>query len=153
VTDDGILVVAGCDEHLYGFRLDGNLAWKTRLSGQMLGSAVLDRAGHIYVGISQSQRGQQPRGWLVSVDGNSHQIRWEYEAAGAVESTPAVGDDGTIYFGDNTGLIHAVGSRGNVQWTAQLDAAVRSSGVILDGGRLAFGLDNETLVVLKCSHS
>jgi outer membrane protein assembly factor BamB len=151
LSGDGILVVAGCDEHLYGFRLDGNLVWKTQVPGQMLGSAVLDRSGQVYVGLSQSQRGQQPRGALVCIDGNSHKIRWQYEAAGPVEATPAVGDDDVIYCGDNTGLIHAVDSRGGVQWTAQVESAVRSTGVVLAPQRLAFGLDNETLVVLKCS--
>jgi outer membrane protein assembly factor BamB len=121
------------------------------MPGQMLGSPVIDPRGQIYVGVSQSGRGQQPRGGLVSVDGNSHKIRWQYEAAGPVEATPAVGDDDVIYCGDNTGLIHAVDSRGGVQWTAQVESAVRSTGVVLAPQRLAFGLDNETLVVLKCS--
>jgi len=151
LSDDGILVVAGRDETLYGFHLDGNLAWKTPMPGQMLDSPVLDKFAHVYVGISQSQRGQQARGALVCIDGNSHKIRWEYKAAGAVESTPAIGNDDLLYFGDNAGLIHAIDLRGAAQWTAQLEAPVRSAGTILAPQRLAFGLDNETLVVLKCS--
>ena len=66
---------------------------KRQMPGQMLGSPVLDREGHVYVGVGQLQRGQQPRGMLVCVDGNSHKIRWQYPAAGPVESTPVIGDD------------------------------------------------------------
>ena len=84
-------------------------------------------------------------------DANSHKIRWQYEAAGPVESTPVIGDDGVIYFGDNAGVIHAVDPGGKALWTAQVEAAVRSAGTILGPKRLAFALDNDTLVVLECS--
>ena len=117
----------------------------------LLGSPVIDPHGHVYVGVSQAQRGQEPRGLLVSVDGNSHKIRWQYQAAGPVECTPVVGDDDTIYFGDDSGTIHAVDTRGTTKWTAQVEAAIRSAGAILAPQRLAFGLDDDTLVVLKCS--
>ncbi len=151
LTADGILVVAGHDDLLFGFSAGGTPAWKTTMPGQMLGSPVLDRYGHIYAGVSQFPRGRQPRGLLVCLDGNSHKIRWEYRAAGAVESTPVIGDDDVIYFGDNTGQIHAVDFHGQGLWTAQVGAPVRSAGTILAPGRVAFGLDNETLVVLECS--
>jgi outer membrane protein assembly factor BamB len=151
LSDDGVLIVAGRDENLYGFRLDGEPVFKTPMPGQMLGSPVLDRFGHMYVGVSQAQRGQQARGLLICLDGNSHKIRWEYKAAGPVESTPVIGSDDTIYFGDNAGVIHAVDFRGTPQWTAQVEAPVRSAGAMVGPERVAFGLDNETLVVLKCS--
>ncbi len=151
VTADSVIVVAGRDEHIYGFGLGGVQTWKTKMPGQMLGSPVLDSHGHVYVGISKTRRGQKGQGLLVSVDGNSHKIRWEYSAAGPVESTPVIGDDQIIYFGDNGGVIHAVDTRGNPQWTGQVATAVRSAGTIVAPNRLAFGLDNETLVVLKCS--
>jgi outer membrane protein assembly factor BamB len=87
----------------------------------------------------------------VCVDGNSHRTRWELSAAAPVESTPVIGDDDVLYFGDNSGTIHAVDLQGKVQWTAQVEAAVRSAGTILAPHRLAFGLDDDTLVVLDCS--
>jgi hypothetical protein len=56
-----------------------------------------------------------------------------------------------IYFGNNTGLVHAVDFAGNAVWMAQLEAAVRSAGTIIGPQRVAFGLENETLVMLRCS--
>jgi outer membrane protein assembly factor BamB len=112
---------------------------------------VIDPQGHVYVGVTQRERGQEPRGLLACIDGNSHKIRWQYAAAGPVESTPVIGDDETVYFGDDAGTVHAVDTRGNARWTAKVEAAVRSAGVILAPERLAFGLDDDTLVVLKCS--
>jgi len=151
MRDDGILIIAGRDEHVYGFSTSGALKWKTKLAGQLLGSPVLDKLGHVYVGVSQSIRGQEPRGTLVCIDGNSHKVRWEVKAAGPVESTPVIGDDDLVYFGDNAGVIHAVDFRGNARWTARVEAPVRSAGTILAPKRLAFGLDDETLVVLECT--
>ncbi len=78
------------------------------MPGQIFGSPVADRNGHIYLGLSQAPRGMDPRGVLVCIDGNSHKVRWEYRTAAPVESTPAIGDDDLIYFGDNAGVIHAV---------------------------------------------
>ena len=151
MTADGLLIVAGQDEHLYGFAPTGALNWRTQLPGQILGSPVFDRYGHIYIGVSQAPRGVEPRGLLVCLDGNSHKLRWEYRAAGPVESTPVIGDDDIIYFGDNAGVIHAVSFHGRAQWTAEVGSPVRSAGTILAPQRLAFGLDNETLLVLECS--
>lgn len=151
IAADGTLIVAARDEHLYGFHPDGRRAWATKMPGQTVGSPVADGAGHIYVGAYQTFRGQEGRGFLVCIDGNSHKVRWQYAAAGEVESTPAVGDDGVIYFGDNSGTVHAVDLDGKARWTAQVESAVRSAFTILAPKRLAFGQDDDTLVVLECS--
>ena len=151
LTADEQLVVAGHDETLYGFRLDGQLAWKTPVEGQMLGSPVIDPAGQIYVGVSQSVRGKKPSGVLLCFDGNSHKLRWQYQATGPIESTPVLGDDQVLYVGDNEGIVHAVDLQGQARWTAQVGAAVRSAGTLPAAGQVAFGLDDETLVALKCS--
>ena len=151
VTAEKVVVVAGQDECLYGVASGGTLAWKTQLSGQILGSPVADRHGHMYLGLSQAPRGADPRGVLVSIDGNSHKVRWEYRTAAPVESTPVIGDDDVIYFGDNAGVIHALNFLGKAQWTADVGSPVRSAGTLLAPDRVAFGLDDETLAVLECS--
>lgn len=151
MTAEGVYIAAGQDEILYGLAPSGDPAWRTPMPGQMLGSPVFDKFGHLYVGISQSPRGMESRGVLACVDGNSHKVRWEYRAAGPVESTPVIGDDDLLYFGDNAGVIHAVNFLGRVQWTAEVGSPVRSAGTIIAPHRLAFGLDDETLLVLECS--
>ncbi|MGA2063649.1 MAG: PQQ-binding-like beta-propeller repeat protein [Thermoguttaceae bacterium] len=150
-TADGVIVVVGEDDRLMGVADSGTILWKTQMPGQMLGAPVFDRFGHIYIGISQAPRGHEPRGLLACLDGNSHKIRWEYQAAGPVESTPVIGRDDTIYLGDNAGVIHAVNFHGRKLWTSQVGSPVRSAGTIVGPHRVAFGLDNETLVVLECT--
>jgi len=151
LTADGLIVVAVRDEALVALSPGGAVAWQTDLPGQLLGSPVIDRHGHVYAGVCQAQRGQEPRGMLVCVDGNSHRIRWQYDTTAPVESTPVIGDDDLVYFGDNTGTIHALDLQGKPQWTAQVESAVRSAGTLVAPHRLAFGLDDDTLVVLECS--
>jgi len=151
VTSRGTVVVAGWDEHLYGFDPEGTELWKTHVPGQMLASPILDKHGHVYVGISEAQRNQEVRGSILCVDGNSHRVRWQYQAEGPVESTPVLGEDDILYFGDNAGFVHAVDLAGERKWAAQLGSAVRSAGTFLGGERVAFGTDDELLIALKCT--
>ena len=156
VASDKTIVVAGQDECLYGVAPAGALVWKTQMPGQILGSPVADRNGHIYLGLCQAPRDPRTgapdsRGALVCIDGNSHKVRWEYRTAAPVESTPVIGDDDLICFGDNAGVIHAVNFSGKAQWTADVGSPVRSAGTFVAPKRLAFGLDDESLVVLDCS--
>ncbi len=148
---DGSIVVAVRGETVVALDPSGSLAWRLDMPGQVLGSPVIDRHGHIHVGVSQAPWGKTPSGGLVCIDGNSHRVRWQYETRAPVESTPVIGDDDVLYFGDNSGLVHAVDLQGKVQWTAQFEAAVRSPGALIAPHRVAFGLDNGTLVVLECS--
>jgi len=151
VTEDGQVVIAGRDECLHGFQSNGRLAWKTELPGQVLGSPVIDRRGRIYVGLSIGKRGEKPHGKLLAIDGNSHNTRWEFDAAAPIESTPVIGDDDVIYFGDNAGTVYAIDAEGRESWTATVGSPVRSAGTILAPGHVAFGLDDGTLLVLHCS--
>ena len=148
---DGTLIVASRDDCLYGFQPGGELAWKTEMPGQILASPVLDARGDIYLGLNCAARDTTEQGRLVCVRGNSHKIAWQFATAAAIESTPVVDGDGVVYVGDNSGLVHAVDRDGAEQWQAQLAAPVRSAGAIIAPGRVAFGLDDDTLIVLKCS--
>lgn len=145
------LLVAGHDDALRAFGLDGVERWSTPLPGQVLGSPIVDENGSIYLGLAQNPRNQSPRGMLIAVDAGSHQIKWRYDAPAPIESTPVLGDDGTLYFGDNDGTLHAIDTHGRPVWKTTLGAAVRSAGAIPAPGHVAFGLDDGSLVVLSCS--
>lgn len=151
LTADGLIVIAVRDEALVALSPSGTIAWRAAVPGQLLGSPVIDRHGHVYVGVSQAQRGQDPRGMLVCIDGNSHRIRWQFDTPAPVESTPVIGDDDLLYFGDNSGTIHALDLHGKPHWTAQVESPIRSPGTLIAPNRLAFGLDDDTLIVLECS--
>lgn len=145
LLSDRTLVVTSRDDHLYNFALDGTERWKVKLPGQALGSPVVDAENRIYVGLNQVERGS-----LVSIDSRTQRVAWSYATESPIESTPAIGGDGTLYIGDNRGTIHAVSSEGKALWTENLGVPIRSSAVIVRDGRVVFGLDNGLLVALEC---
>jgi outer membrane protein assembly factor BamB len=149
--DASALIVAGRDEFLYSFDLNGVELWTLHIRGQMLASPVIDVDGNIYVGVSLIRRGEPAQGKLICVDGHSHRVRWEYRAQGPVECTPVIGSDGIIYFGDNSGTVHAVDAEGQAVWTQDAGSPVRSAGTFAGPKRVAFGLDDGTLVALVCT--
>lgn len=147
---DGPLVVATSrDNHLYAFNLDGREAWKFKLPGQVLGSPVSSVNQQLYFGASVGCDDHRA-GCLVCLDTRTRQVTWKYETAAPVESTPVLGNDGLIYFGDNAGVIHAVDAGGSPAWTERLPAAVRSAAALLPSGRVVFGLDDGSLTALRC---
>jgi outer membrane protein assembly factor BamB len=139
------LVVAARDEHLYGFDMEGICRWKVHVAGQMLGSPVLDRDDRIYVTVSQLQRGRKDRGRLLCIDGPKQEILWEYQARGASESTPAIDESGRVYFGDNAGILHAVGSSGDCLWTSTLPSPIRSTIGLPREDQITCGCDSGAL--------
>lgn len=151
LTPDEVIVVAGRDEHLYGFQLSGKKAWKVHLHGQLLGSPVVSADGDVYVGVSTSRPNRRGAGKLVCIGSSPHKIKWEYKAQELVESTPVIGDDGIVYFGDNAGSIHAVDAAGNRQWLRNVGVAVRTPGTIPCPHRVVFGTDKGVLVGIQCS--
>ena len=148
----GSIVAAAGDEHVYGFAPDGKPLWKTRVPGQMLGVPVDGSAW-------PSLRGHYPlAAWAAAHGPDGFPGRQFASRAvgicgppGAVESTPVLGSDGLLYFGDNAGVIHALDCRGQPQWTAKVETAVRSALTLVAPQRLACGLDNGTVVVLRCT--
>lgn len=150
LADGPELLVVSQDDHLHAFNLDGEERWNAALPGKVLGSPVV-RENTAYVGVSLNPRNQPGRGMLVAVDRTTQRIRWQYEAAGPIESSPVIGDDGVVYFGDNAGVAHAVDPCGTCVWKVELGSAVRSAGTLLRAGLVAFGVDAGSVVALNCS--
>jgi outer membrane protein assembly factor BamB len=151
VTRGPELLVVSQDDQLHAFRIDGSASWAVPLPGQVLGSPVVDRDGTILLGISQTPRNQPARGVLLGIDAATRRARWQFATDAPVESTPVIGDDGHVYFGDNGGAIYALDRHGGLAWRAQLDAPVRSAGTFPAPNLVAFGLDDGSLVAVRCS--
>ena len=149
MIDGPLIVTISRDDHLYAFDLNGNLAWKIGLPGQVLGSPVASARHQLYFGAAMGQDNRRT-GCLVCLDTRTRQIVWRYETDAPIESTPVIGNDGLVYFGDNAGMVHAVNAGGRAVWTEQLPAAIRSAGAILPTGRLLPGLDDGSLIALRC---
>lgn len=53
--------------------------------------------------------------------GRLGEILFSFEADGEIVSTPAIGDDGTIYFGTQNATLYAVDCKGNLKWQWKYD--------------------------------
>lgn len=151
ISGNDELLVVSRDGLLHAMDWDGRNMWSVPLPGQVFGSPVVDQDGTILLGISLAPRHQAPSGILLAIDGATHKVRWQFNVDAPVESTPVIGDDAIVYFGDNGGCVYALDPPGNLKWTASFDVQVRSCGTILSPRVVAFGLDDGSLVALECS--
>ena len=79
---------------------------------------------------------------------------WKFSTGNPVFSSPAVGDDGTVYIGSWDKTFYALNGRsGEVHWTFKTRAAIESSPVIGNNGIVPFGSNDGKLYSLKSSGS
>jgi len=61
-------------------------------------------------------------------------LKWKYEIEGLVYSSPAIGSDGTIYFGSTDNYVYALNSDGTLRWKFETGAEIYCSPTIgMDG--------------------
>ncbi len=65
-------------------------------------------------------------------------IKWEFKTEGAIQSPPAIADDGTIYVGSDDHL-YAVNPDGSLLWKYQAGDSVQTSPAIDSEGTIYFG--------------
>ncbi len=75
-------------------------------------------------------------------------LRVSVGVGGAITTSPAVGEDGTVYVGDENGLVQAIGLLGETKWTFQGDGRISSHPAIAEDGSIYIGTDNGTLYAL-----
>lgn len=78
----------------------------------------------------------------LSTDGK---VKWEKVFSGIVVSSPAIGSDGTVYFGDISSVdpqFHAITSDGEDVWNLPLYGQTSSSPAIGPDGTIYFNTDN-----------
>ena len=72
-----------------------------------------------------------------------------YPTGGPIQSTPAIGADGTIYVGSNDDHLHAVSPDGSQVWTFETDGDVVSSPAIGEDGTIYVGSKDSKLYAVR----
>ncbi|MCK4365293.1 MAG: PQQ-binding-like beta-propeller repeat protein [Thermoplasmatales archaeon] len=122
IDKEGTIYIGSWD--LYAVYPNGTIKWE-RDDGDLEHSCpAIDENGTIYIGTPGAL-------CAVNPDGTT---KWKYGASG-VESSPAIGDDGTIYFADtNNWNIKALYPNGTLKWSYHTNHVIYSSPAIgLDG--------------------
>ncbi len=125
---------------------DGSQKWEVSL-GAVGESASIDATGAILVplGISASEGG------VVALDPSNGTEKWRYTTSSRVHATPAVGLDGTIYFGTDGNELVALRPDGSELWKFQADGDIQSSPTIVENGTLYVGSSDRHLYALRTS--
>jgi outer membrane protein assembly factor BamB len=99
------------------------LLWRLRL-GRVATSSPSVTDDTLYIGSGNK---------LLSIDLQSYQKRWEFEAEGVIRSSPAVAGT-TVYVGSEDGRLYAVdGATGEKLWDIITDGKITSSPAVADG--------------------
>ncbi len=61
-------------------------------------------------------------------------LRWSYATRADADSSPVIGDDGTVYFGSDDDHVYALDPAGHLRWSADVDGYVRAPVAMGQGG-------------------
>jgi len=81
--------------------------------------------------------------------GAAGELKWKYQTGGGVESSPAIGADGTIYVGSNDYYLYALSPDGKLKWKYLTGNVVRCSPSIGADGTIYVGSYDDYLYAIK----
>ncbi len=125
---------------------DGTKKWSVQI-GRINESASTGENGDIYVPVAQGAT----EGGLIALDPQDGSEKWRFDVGGRVNTSPAVGFDGTIYFGTDTDEFFALGPNGNELWSFTAAGDIKSSPTIAPDGTVLFGSSDKKLYALNGS--
>jgi outer membrane protein assembly factor BamB len=163
IGQDGTVYIGSKDHNLYALSDEGDIGvlnWKFSTGifydGHLVDSSpAIGVDGTIYFGTDQyGADGHEPipvktSFWAVNPDGT---LKWSLETEDGVESSPAIGPDGTIYFGSYDNHLYAVkddGTKGVLKWKFQTNDSVDGSPTIDGDGVIYFGSRDSTFYALN----
>ena len=77
-------------------------------------------------------------------------VLWEFKTGGYVNSSPAIGSDGTVYVGSNDDKLYAINGKSGVKlWEFETGDDVRSSPAIGSDGTVYVGSEDDKLYAIK----
>ncbi len=153
IDENGVIYLgaeSGNGSYVYVFYPDGTRKWRYSIEGNgrvVRASPTIAADGTIYVA---TKAGIGVPAKLIALTPSGTMI-WEYivenvhgpGTADDVYSTPAVGSDGMIYFGAESGYFYAVNPDGTLNWKCQVESGINwSSAAIADDGTLYIGSVN-----------
>jgi outer membrane protein assembly factor BamB len=135
----GDLIFIGSDARkFFGLTREGVIRFRLETAGDVDTGAVPTPWGGIVFASGRVLSATKPDGTLL----------WRVQARRKCYSSPAVGEDGTVYFGSQDHHVYAVSPEGKVRWRVDLGADVDSSPAVQDDGTIVVGSDKGDVVAL-----
>jgi outer membrane protein assembly factor BamB len=132
IGPDSTIYIRSNDGYLYAFTSTGSLRWQYFIGfsgGGYRGRtsfSVDDNA--LYTGGKDL--------YALSPDST---LKWIYPVGSDIYAAPAIGEDGTIYFGTYDGIFYALSSSGGFEWDFITNGGIVSSAAIDSNGTIYFG--------------
>ena len=123
---------------------DGTEKWEVDV-GTSFAVPSTGPGGELYVPLRGATGG------VVALNPDDGSEIWKFETGTHVETTPAVGLDGTIYFGDSSNGLFAISSGGTLLWRFEAGGVIVSSPTIAENGTLYFGSHDRMFYALNTS--
>jgi outer membrane protein assembly factor BamB len=147
LSTDDTLVIGSYEGNILGIDATrGTQRWKTSAGGMVLGSPAVwyDSMAYVVAGTSA-----YPRGNLLGIQLRDGAILWRVPLGQASRSSPIVGPDGTVFVGNDNGVVFAIdGSTGSQRWQAAVEGTVASAPALTRDGTLLVSSLNGTLYAI-----
>jgi len=95
-------------------------------------------------GMEPTHRRQSPY-----IGAQTKNVKWSYATASEIQSSAAIGADGTIYFGSGDFKLYALRPGGSLKWAFPTGDNIRSSPAIGADGTIYFGSDDANVYALN----
>jgi len=108
ISLEGTIIIGSSNpSSLLAVSPDGQIQWRCQLQSRPnLIAPAINNEGTVYIVTGHSIN-------AVSSDGN---LKWEFVADDRIESSPAIHEDGSIYFACRNGLLYCIDNSGELKW-------------------------------------
>ncbi len=145
VIDDSGMIYCGnalsAYKNFYAIYPNGSTKWSIYFN-QVRGSPVITGDGTIIAPESGDNK-------IVALYSSNGTRKWEFHTNHVIYSSPAIGNDGTIYCGSHDGNIYALYPNGTLRWSLSTGAWVHGSPSIGTDGTVYCGSDDGYLYALN----
>ena len=139
IDNDGTIYIGSTE--LYAVYPNGTLKWKYDIPYHIeTATPAIDENGIVYIGTIWAMPN-----YLYAIYTTNGTLKWKYYAGDSIHSSSVIGDDGTIYFGNLDGYIHAVNPNGTRKWRYKTGSVVTSSPAIGEDGTVYCGSHDDYL--------
>lgn len=139
IGDDGTIYLVVVGDFLCAISPDGSLRWKKwRINEGSFSTCSLPAIGvdgTIYISTALISPNNSPCHKVIAFDSDG-QFRWSSVPLREVRTPLTVDSNGTVYFVDNQGIVHALNREGILKWRFPTD---QPANAYLSGGTIAIG--------------
>lgn len=114
-------------------------SWSKQLGSSMDSSPAMDAGSNLYITCSGYTNFKDFSGGKLIALTSQGKVKWEFKTFCDIKSSPAIDENGVIYFGGRDRKFYAVSPQGKLSWAFATEAWIDSSAAIATDGTVYFG--------------